>query len=355
MAFSPNGQLLAITSFDDAAGSSVEVCNAPTGQKLFALPLSKTFAFSVAFSPDGRLLAVGGSYGVVKVWDVRTRRELFTFAAHSTMASQVVFSPDGQRLFSVGVSVLHPVFGASTIGFGALPHGIGPFSASTELMRGGLISSYGSIPKGAIGHYEVKAWEMPTGLPVLGFEMHTFSFEGGYFQPMLAVSSDGKRLATLAGWRIGKDTRLTIELKVWDAASGVELFSRKALEDSPEAFNGHPVFSPDGLFLAGGCKEGIRLLDANTYAEVRALRGAGGRPLAFSPDGKRLATGNNGRSGGNVKLWDVKAGRELLTLRVPPDSINTYCLAFSPDGYYLAAGDHLYVRIWDGRPLEKGE
>lgn len=202
-------------------------------------------------------------------------------------------------------------------------------------------------------HVEVKGWDMATGRQVLSFRVGTYAGSaGGFISPSMAVNPDGKRITTLAGGRIGTDTSMTMELKVRDVGSGVELFSRKAVEGSPEYVGGRPVYSPDGRFLALGYQEGVRLMDANTHAEVRVIRGSGGFDMAFSPDSKRLATGNAG-VGGGIKLWDIESGREIIPLRVPPNDL-PFCLAFSPDGYYLAAAFHTFVKIWDARPLEKG-
>jgi eukaryotic-like serine/threonine-protein kinase len=65
--------------------------------------------------------------------------------------------------------------------------------------------------------------------------------------------------------------------------------------------------------------------------------------LAFSPDGKSLATASKDRT---AKLWDVATGRELATLMGHTNEVN--CVAFSPDGTILAsAGDDQTVRLWD--------
>src|SRR5262249_54067218 len=86
--------------------------------------------------------------------------------------------------------------------------------------------------------------------------------------------------------------------------------------------------------------------------------GAPVRSVAYSPDGRRLASGA-GKYGepGEVKVWDTATGRELLCLRMPGDLVS--CVAFSPDGRQLAAGNGgVYtpgeIRIWDaadGREL----
>lgn len=57
--------------------------------------------------------------------------------------------------------------------------------------------------------------------------------------------------------------------------------------------------------------------------------------LAFSPDGRRLASG---AEGGEVILWDVVGGQELM--RLDDNRSDIFALAFSPDGKILAAGGH---------------
>ena len=67
--------------------------------------------------------------------------------------------------------------------------------------------------------------------------------------------------------------------------------------------------------------------------------------MAFSPDGRRLATGGEENT---VKIWDVETGQELQTLR--GHSGDVYTVAFSPDddGRWIAsAGEDSTVKIWD--------
>jgi WD40 repeat protein len=98
------------------------------------------------------------------------------------------------------------------------------------------------------------------------------------------------------------------------------------------------AFSPDGKRLASGSK----VWDAQSGQELLTLQGGGGS-VAFSPDGKRLA----GPSGGGLRVWDAQTGQELLFLKGGGGSV-----AFSPDGHRLASGGtDGTVKIWDATPV----
>jgi WD40 repeat protein len=98
------------------------------------------------------------------------------------------------------------------------------------------------------------------------------------------------------------------------------------------------AFSPDGKLLAsGGQDHTIELWDVADRREWRLLGGHSGgvNSLAFSPNGKILASGSDDKT---VKLWDVTSGRELRTLN--EHSSGVVSIAFSPDGKVLASSGY---------------
>src|SRR5262249_10279731 len=151
-------------------------------------------------------------------------------------------------------------------------------------------------------------------------------------------------------------------VKVWDLATGREAIS---LGDEIEEGVWAITFSPDGQLLAAatghhhsprGADTGeIWVWNVRTSTLVYALRGHACAvwSLAFSPDGKRLASASgpaplsSGR-GGEVRIWDMTTGEMVWTLTEP---MSLYAVAFGPDGRRLAYVGRRLVKICDGTPL----
>lgn len=163
----------------------------------------------------------------------------------------------------------------------------------------------------------------------------------------ISISQDGKTLAAASG-----DGTVVL----WDMATGRKRASLLADHGTSGLID--LALSPDGGLLASaGMDKVIRLWDVAGKQQRSALGGHGGlvTSVAFSPDGQSLASSSHdfGRDG-EVRLWDIPAGKERLTLvKGSPDPFGT--VTFSPDSKTLAAvslslagrGGQGEVRLWD--------
>jgi Protein kinase domain/WD domain, G-beta repeat len=106
------------------------------------------------------------------------------------------------------------------------------------------------------------------------------------------------------------------------------------------------AFSPNGAFVAYSTENVVHLRDAATLRRrAEFTHPHAFFSLAFSPDGKRLATAGGGEARGEVFLWDVSTGQQLTALKVSADPV--YSVAFARDGRTLAtAGSDATVRLW---------
>jgi len=198
VAFSPDGQLLAASSFDN---STITLWDVSTGREVRTVACydnKKIGMFSVTFSPDGRLLTGGAAANTFKVWEVATGQEVSSFyhtliSPHNmgTTVFAVSFSPDGQLL------------------------------ASGSCARWEQGCSQGGI----------KLWDVASGRLVRTVAGHTDSVYSVAFSP------DGKTIASGS---------LDNTVKLWKVATGGEVYNLIGHTDEVLEV----VFSPDGQFLA---------------------------------------------------------------------------------------------------------
>jgi WD40 repeat protein/DNA-binding SARP family transcriptional activator len=110
IAFSLDGSRLAT-----AGGESVKIWDTLTGRTLLALPrVTELLAYTVAFSPDGKRLAVGYRYGSASVWDAATGQKLFDLAGHIGSVQDLAYSPDGTRIATTSVDGTTRLWDAAT-------------------------------------------------------------------------------------------------------------------------------------------------------------------------------------------------------------------------------------------------
>lgn len=306
-----------------------------SGTKLEIKAVDKGTVNSVAFSPDGKLLASGGSGVGIKLWDTEKGELKRTLEGHQYGTEALAFSPDGRRLVSGGEKVrLWDVASGSLIR---------EMDEQKRLADSLSVQDVAFSPDGksvASAGDHLIIWDVETGEPIRKFE------SGSY---VVALSPDGKNIASATSSIV----------KLFDIETGELRFE---LTQSTDYARIHALaFSPDGKLLAsasGGIVSDLRVWDAETGALKQTLtpydikEGFGLEATAFSPDGRLLASGNGYK--GTVTVWDTKNWELKATFK----NVGLYAaitkggaieaIAFSPDSQTIASGDvDGMVKFWD--------
>ena len=269
-AFAPDSRALAVPRM-----GSVSVLDLATAKEIEQVPELGADVSTVTYSPDGTLLLSGSESGRIRMWSCAEHRLLRELNGHKESILLLCFRADGTQLLS-------------------------------------------SDEKGNAIWWDAFTWQAgKTFIVELPFGWQE------YGEP-LDVSPDGRLLVIGTG---GGALR-------WHNAETGELL---ATTTGGDMVTRHVMFSGNGSHLASTSVYGtVALWDPSSFTFVTSFRThlLGAHGVAFSPDGRRLATGG-GTSRDAVKLWDLSTHRELITL--PGQSAVYKSVVFSNDGRWLAA------------------
>jgi WD40 repeat protein len=331
-AFRPDGRWLA-TGHDDGRVRGWDLASGRQGQELLAhgKPIS-----AVAFSPDGRRLAVAAEDKTISLWDASTGRRLGELIGHKDRIAALAWHPSGKSLVSAAWDTTARVWNTETL------EPIILLNAHGEVVSALAFSPDGRLLASADDNHVVWIWDAIAHRP-----MHVL---GGHADAInsLAFHPDGKRL--LSG---GREHRLLC----WEVADG-----RRLVEGSDQPIEAARIsVHPSGRTLA--CAAGgktVRLWSTQASAGDLQVEHSNVQAVAFSPDGRRLATGD---ALGRVCLWPAtEFGVDRSRLRTPDSALQTLetngsgitALDFSTDGRLLAAADGLggCVYLWSMESFE---
>jgi WD40 repeat protein len=329
LAFAPDGKVLASA---DALGE-IRFWEVSTGKRL---PRSLRVASSVgsmAYSPAGDLIAVACEDNFLHLWDVNTGVELHGLAGHASEILGIAFSLDGKAIVTAAEDGTVRVWGAAT----------GRQQKQWELdltgvkgaggLRAAGLCSVGSMVA-CSGHSETAIVDFRDGHEVCRLPRDYSA---------ITFSPDGKSLAAATA----------CAFSLWDVATGVERWKAPPWKGPGEREYGvFAAYSPDGKLLA-------------LSAEYRGLRATGGvsvwevatrrvrydfqaqtvrAPVAFSLDGSEFAFPN---PHGAVDIREAQTGRLRQAIPFPWSDLAGLC--WSPDGRLLAGAYAETILVWEVR------
>ncbi|MBW4698273.1 MAG: PD40 domain-containing protein [Aphanocapsa lilacina HA4352-LM1] len=314
LAFSPDGRWLAMA---DTRGE-VHLCLGQSLEQRFVLIGHSGWVEGLNFSPDARTLASAGLDGTVRLWQVDSGQLQATLIGHSKGVRSVAFSPDGHRIVSGSLDGTLKVWDAQD---GLCRHTL---TGHRNVVAVVVWSPDGRYLASGSNDGTVKMWEAAGGGCLCTLRGHTDEVWSAAFSPdsraLASASSDGT-------------------LRIWDIRSGS---CRQVLTGHQDKVR-QVAWSPDGQHLAsGGWDTTVRVWHADGRCQS-ILRGHTGiiRAVAFAPDGGLLASGSIDRT---VRLWNVQSGQCLYSFKGHSDGIG----AIAADGrgrFASGDGDHR-VRIW---------
>ena len=304
-ALSPSGEYFA---YAISGGQDVRVRVPGASNDLVVLRGHEGVVASIAFSPDGSLVAAGSTDRTARVWGALDGRKVAVLAGHSDVVVKMIFSPDGSRLVAISKGANAHVWDlASSQSLAGFPAKDAQFSPDGQRVV-------------SLGDGKARLRDTATGEVLRDLTLPDEKVSCAAFSP------DGRHIAT--GSRHPASA-----IRLWDVDR----------RDPPVVLSGHKntvlwlAISPDGRILASASSDKtLRLWDTSSAKAVAVLLAHRGdvQNGAFSPDGRRLVTAGRDRT---ARVWDTVEGTLLGVFRCRAPSVAEP--AVSTDGSTVAMAD----------------
>jgi WD40 repeat protein len=338
-----------------AMGSAALVWEAPSGKLLSPVGGHVAAVESVVFAPDGKEILTSGADGQILKWDfsgkstgsIRLRQPSGLGDGYGLAMRQVDLTADGKQAI-LGQGTMG-VFDVATGQQLSVPTGVLGFDIRPYLCSDArtlvAVPVIPFPPKPVPKSLKVDVWDIQTGARLAQFEIPTGDLLAA------AVTPDRTKLLTGVATRASEGGKTAFLLAVWDLTNGKKLGEESLATGYGSVFIAPAPDSKTALVATAGGK--LVAIDTASGKVTKEIDTAGQRLTAapvFGPGAKQLAVplgvGFGPSATAAVRLYDVSSWKTVATLEGHESAIT--CLAFSPDGKTLATGSQdTTVLLWD--------